>query len=305
MKIYDMLIVGGGPGGYTAALYAARAGLQVAVVEKLSAGGQMALTDKIDNYPGFPDGVEGFQLAEDMERQALKFGAESILAEVTEVELEGPIKKLHTTDGLLQARTVAIATGADPKHLGIPGEESYSGRGVHYCASCDGFRYKGKVAMVVGGGNSAVEDALILSRVAEKVILVHRRDTLRAEKIGFEALKSAGNVEFLWNSSPVRLNGEKRLESVVIRDVVSGEEREIPSDGFFVSIGRKPATALLEGKLPLDQGGYIPAGENTETEIPGVYAVGDVRTKPLRQIVTAISDGAMAAFQAQEYLAKQ
>lgn len=304
MKIYDILIVGGGPGGYTAALYAARAGLKVAVVEKLSAGGQMALTEKIDNYPGFPDGVDGFQLAEDMERQALKYGADSILAEVTKVELEGQIKKLHTSDGILESRTVAIATGADPKRLGIPGEEAFSGRGVHYCASCDGMRYKGKIALVVGGGNSAVEDALILSRVAEKVILVHRRDTLRAEKIGYEALKKADNVEFLWNSSPVRIHGDRKLEGVVIRDVNSGEEKEIPCDGLFVSIGRKPATALLEGKLPLAEGGYIPAGESTETAIPGVYAVGDVRTKPLRQIVTAVADGAMAAFMAQEYLAK-
>ena len=305
MKIYDLLIIGGGPGGYTAALYAARAGLRVAVVEKLSAGGQMALTEKIENYPGFPDGVDGFLLAEDMQRQAQQYGAESILAEVTAVELEGKIKGLHTSEGLLQARAVAIATGADPKKLGIPGEEALGGRGVHYCASCDGMRYKGKTVVVVGGGNSAVEDALILSRVAEKVVIVHRRDALRAEKVGFEALQRIANVEFVWNSAPVRLLGETKLSGVVIRDVRSGEERELACDGLFVSIGRQPATALVKGQLELAEGDYIPAGESTQTAIPGVFAVGDVRTKPLRQIVTAVADGAMAAHMAQEYLAKQ
>ena len=303
MKIYDLLIIGGGPGGYTAALYAARAGLDTLVVEKLSAGGQMALTERIDNYPGFPDGVDGFMLAEDMQRQAQQYGAQTLLAEVTVAELEGEVKTVHTSEGSLQARTVAIATGADPKRLGIPGEEALSGRGVHYCAACDGMRYKGKTAVVVGGGNSAVEDALILSRVAEKVMIVHRRDALRAEKVGFEALQKASNVEFVWNSAPVRLVGDKKLSGVIVRDVHSGEERELACDGVFVSIGRKPATGLVEGQIPLAEGGYIPAGESTETAVPGVFAVGDVRTKPLRQIVTAVADGAMAAHMAQEYLA--
>ena len=303
-RIYDMVIIGGGPGGYTAALYAARAGLKVIVLEKLSAGGQMALSHQIDNYPGFPEGIDGFSLAEKMQEQAERFGAESELAEVYSLKLEGNLKEIETDEGTFYGRTVVIATGASPRSLGIPGEQELVGRGVNYCAACDGMFYKGKTVVIVGGGNTAAADALMLSRVARKVILIHRRDTLRATKVYHEPLMKAENVEFRWNSAVSELLRENRLTGVRVRNLISGEEEDIPCDGLFVSIGRKPATGLVEGLLELDSAGYIIAGESTETSLPGVYAVGDVRTKALRQVVTAVADGAMAVHHAEEYLAE-
>ena len=302
-KIYDMIVVGGGPGGYTAALYAARAGRSVGIVEKLSAGGQMALTAHIDNYPGFPDGVDGFDLGQNMRAGAERFGAETVLAEVKTMDLRAEPKRLQTSEGEFLARTVVIATGANPRKLGVAGEQELTNRGVSYCAHCDGMFYRGKTVVVVGGGNSAVADAMILSRIAKKVYLVHRRDTLRATKVYHEQLESAENVEFVWNSEVVQLEHGEKLNGVLVRDVKSGEERALACDGMFVSIGRKPASALVNGQLALDAGGYIIAGEDTKTEIPGVFAVGDVRSKALRQVVTAVADGAAAVHAAEEYLA--
>lgn len=303
--IYDMIVIGGGPGGYTAALYAARAGLSVLVLEKLSAGGQMALTNQIDNYPGFEEGIDGFTLGEKMQLQAERFGAVTELAEVTALRLEGPVKEVETTEGCFQSRTVVLATGANPRLLGLPGERELTGRGVNYCAACDGMFYKGKTVVVVGGGNTAAADALTLSRIAKKVIVVHRRDTLRATKVYHASLLNAPNIEFRWNSAITELLQNGKFSGVKIRNLLTGEDAEIPCDGLFVSIGRAPATKLVEGLLELDAGGYIVAGESTETSVPGVYAVGDIRTKALRQIVTAVADGAMAIHSAEEYLAKQ
>ena len=303
-KLYDMLIVGGGPGGYTAAMYAARVGLNVAVLEKLSAGGQMALTSQVDNYPGFEDGVDGYDLAEKMERQAQRFGADTVYAEVTAMELQGPVKLLQTSEGFFRGKTVVIATGANSKKLGIKKEESLSGKGVHYCAACDGMRYRGKTVAVVGGGNTAAADALALSRVAEKVFVIHRRDALRATKIYHEPLMQADNVEFLWNSALSELIGEEKLSAIQVKNLETQEVREIPCDGLFVSIGRAPATDLVAAQLTLDENGYILAGEDTVTSLGGVYAVGDVRQKLLRQIVTAVADGATAAHSAERYLAE-
>ena len=302
--IYDMLVVGGGPAGYTAALYAARSGLSVLVLEKLSAGGQMALTEQIDNYPGFEDGIDGFTLGEKMQQSAERFGAVTELAEVYRVRLSGKIKTLETSEGVFQSRTVVVATGASPRSLGVPGEEALVGKGVHYCAACDGAPYRGKTVAVVGGGNSAAADDLLLSRVAKKVILVHRRDALRATKIYHEPLAQAENVEFRWNSVVSALLSGDRLTGVRLRDTVTGEESVVDCDGVFVSVGRQPATALAAGQLSLDKGGYIVAGETTETSVPGVYAVGDVRTKPLRQVVTAVADGAVAVHMAEKYIAE-
>ena len=302
-KIYDMLIVGGGPGGYTAALYAARAGLSVVVLEKLSAGGQMALTAQIDNYPGFEEGVDGFTLGEKMQQQAERFGAVTELAEVTALHLDGEVKTAETTEGTFQARTVVISTGAGPKLLGLPGEWELTGRGVNYCAACDGMFYKGKTVVVVGGGNTAAADALVLSRIAKKVIVVHRRDTLRATKIYHEPLRSAPNVEFRWNSTVTELLADGKLKGIQIKDLITGEKSFIDCDGLFVSIGRTPATKLVQGQLVLDDAGYVIADESTRASMPGVFAVGDVRTKELRQIVTAVADGAAAAHYAEEYLA--
>ena len=301
--VYDMIIVGGGPGGYTAALYAARAGLDTVVLEKLSAGGQMALTHQIDNYPGFEDGIDGFYLAEKMQKQAERFGAKSEYAEVIRMDLKASPKVVETSEGIFCGKTVVLATGANPRELGIDHETELVGRGIAYCAACDGMFYRGKTVVVVGGGNSAAADALLLSRIAKKVIIVHRRDNLRATKIYHEPLMNAENVEFRWNSTVSELRYGDRLTGVRLKDVHTGEETELVADGVFVSVGRKPATELLADQIELDKGGYIAAGETTETNIPGVYAVGDVRTKLLRQVVTAVADGAMAVHMAEEYIA--
>ena len=302
-RSFDMIVVGGGPGGCTAALYAARAGLSVLVLEKLSAGGQMALTEAIDNYPGYDEGIDGFTLAEKMQRQAERFGAKTEYAEVLSLDLAAEPKRLSTDAGDFFARTVVIATGADHRELGLAHEAELTGRGVAYCAACDGMRYKGKTVVVVGGGSSAAADALLLSRVAEKVILVHRRGKLRAEKIYNEPLMRAGNIEFRWNSVVAELLHGAKLTGVRLRDVATGAETDIDCDGLFISVGRKPSTGLVRGQLELDSGGYIAADETTKTSLPGVYAVGDVRAKPLRQVVTAVADGAVAVHMAEEFLA--
>jgi len=300
-RVYDMIIVGGGPAGYTAALYAARAGLSTLVLEKLSAGGQMALTEQLDNYPGFEDGVDGFTLGEKMRLQAERFGAETRYAEVTALDLSS--KTVHSSEGTFRAKTVVLATGANPKPLGVEGEQALVGRGVAYCASCDGMFYRGKTVAVVGGGNSAAADAMLLSRLAKKVILIHRRDTLRATKIYHEPLRQLENLEFRWNSTVTQLLHDGKLTGLRLQNVVTGEETELGCDGVFVSIGRAPATQLVAGQLALDESGYVIAGEDTKTSLPGVFAVGDVRTKALRQVVTAVADGAMAVHAAEEYLA--
>ena len=304
-KIYDMIIIGGGPGGYTAALYAARAGLDVVVVEKLSAGGQMALTHQIDNYPGFEEGIDGFSLAQKMMQGAQRFGAKTIWAEVQMVDLQQNPKVVVTTEGAIHGRTVVLATGAGPRELGVPMEKELTGRGVSYCATCDGMFYRGKTVVVVGGGNSAAAEAATLSRIAQKVILVHRRDRLRATKIYHEPLMQAKNLEFRWDSQVMELLHDGRLTGVKIRNLRTGAEEVLPCDGLFVSIGRIPATDLVAGQLALDEQGYVDANENCETNIPGVYAVGDVRAKAVRQIVTAVADGAVAVHHAESYLSQK
>lgn len=301
-KIFDTVIIGGGPGGYTAALYAARAGLDTVVLEKMSPGGQMALTDTIDNYPGFEEGVDGFTLGMKMQQSAGRFGAKTEYAEVLSAELTQDVKTVITGSGEFKAKTVIIASGANPRELGLPNEKQLVGKGVHYCAHCDGRFYKGKTVVVVGGGNTAVSDALYLSRIAEKVILVHRRDTLRATKIYREPLLKTENVTFCRDSTVSEILADESVSAVKLKNVKTGEETVVPCDAVFVSVGRKPATGFLADKLTLDENGYIPADETTRTEIPGVFAAGDVRTKALRQVVTAVSDGANAAYFAEEYL---
>ncbi len=300
--IYDMIVIGGGPGGYTAALYGTRAGLDTLVVEKLSPGGQMTQTAQIDNYPGFHLGVDGFELGSNMKAQAERFGAKTQFAEVLAVELAGDVKRITTSDGLLLSRTVVIATGAGHKHLGLDREEELIGRGVGYCAACDGMFYRGKTVAVVGGGNSAAADALLLSRICKKVILIHRRDTLRATKIYHDQLEKAENVELRWNSTVHRLLGDSRISGLELRDVNTGELSRLEVDGLFISVGQTPATELFRGQLELDAGGYILADESTKTGIDGVFAVGDVRTKAVRQVITAAADGAVAAHYAEQAL---
>ncbi|MCI7595862.1 MAG: thioredoxin-disulfide reductase [Lachnospiraceae bacterium] len=302
---YDVVIIGGGPGGYTAALYCARAGLDTVVLEKLSAGGQMALTMQIDNYPGFEEGVDGFTLAQKMQQQAERFGAKTELAEVIAVKLEGAIKEIETDSGMIKSRVVIISTGANPRKMGIEKEDVMVGRGVGYCAHCDGMMYRGKTVAVVGGGNTAAADAMLLSRICETVHLIHRRDTLRATKIYHEPLLETKNIVFHWNSKVVDLTDNGKVNGVVLENVKTGERETIPVEGVFVSIGRQPATELFKGQIELDEAGYIVADETTRTNIPGVFAVGDVRKKALRQVVTAVADGATASHYADEYLAEQ
>lgn len=302
--VYDMLIIGGGPAGYTAGLYAGRAGLDAVVLEQMSVGGQMVLTDTIDNYPGFPEGVDGITLGMQMQAGAQRFGVPTVYAEVTGVSFSENIKQVQTTNGTYMAYTVILSMGANPRVLGIPGEEEWVGRGVHYCAHCDGRFYKDKTVAVIGGGNSAVSDALYLSRMAKQVYLVHRRDTLRATKIYHKPLQQAENITFCWNSTVVSLHTDDRVRGVVLQDTKTGEQREIACDGVFVSIGRQPATSFLKDAVALNKNGYIIADESTRTNIPGVFAAGDVRTKALRQVVTAAADGAVAVHYAEEYLAQ-
>lgn len=303
-RIYDMIIIGGGPAGYTAALYAARAGLDTLVLERMSVGGQMTLTGDIDNYPGFPEGIDGFTLGMNMQVSAEKFGAATYYGEVLETNFSSKIKEIITDSGKLLSKTVVIATGADPRRLGIAREDELTGMGVHYCAHCDGRFYKDKTVAVIGGGNSAVSDALYLSRLCKKVYLVHRRDTLKATKIYHEPLMKAANVEFIWNSTADEFVFDNGFKGIEIKNLKTEEIKNIAVDGVFISIGRKPATEFLKGQLPLDESGYIIADETTKTDIDGVYAVGDVRTKPFRQVVTAVGDGATAVHFAEEYLAK-
>lgn len=306
--VYDVVIIGGGPGGYTAALYAARAGLDTLVLEKLSAGGQMALTTQIDNYPGFDETVDGFTLGEKMQKAAERFGAKTVIAEVDGVHLQGSEKAIHTNEGIFSAKTVILAMGANPKKLGLPDEKRWTGKGLHYCAACDGMFYKGKTVVVVGGGNSAAADALLLSRICKKVIVVHRREQLRATKVYHQPLMQAKNVEFQWNQTVkavVSQDESGKMTGVRLEDVQTGEEKEVACDAVFVSVGRAPATQMLETQVVLDENGYIIADESTKTNLPGVFAVGDIRTKALRQIVTAAADGANAAYAVEEYLANK
>lgn len=297
-----MLILGGGPAGYTAALYAARAGFNILLIERMSVGGQMTLTDVIDNYPGFENGIDGFELGMKMQQTAERFGAKTEYAEVSDIDFSGSVKKVVAGGKEFLAKTVVIATGANPRELEIKNEKELIGRGVHYCAHCDGRFYKDKTVAVVGGGNSAAADALYLSRLAKKVYLIHRRDQLRATKIYHDPLFKTDNIEFVWNNSVVDFIADQRVTGIKTKNLLTDETTEIACDGVFVSIGRKPATDFLKSHVSLDKNGYVIADETTKTNVDGVFAVGDVRTKALRQVITAAADGAVAVHYAEEYL---
>jgi thioredoxin reductase (NADPH) len=279
--------------------------MKTLLLEKMFAGGQMTQTAQIDNYPGIPQGIDGVTLGMQMQEGAQRFGAETVYAEVTAVALKDTIKKVSAGTETYQAPAVIIATGADHAHLGLNREAEMVGRGVAYCAACDGMLYKGKTVAVVGGGNSAAADVSLLSKLAKKVYLIHRRDTLRASKVYHAALENMENVEILWNSRVTELLGEDKLTGVQITDVVTGEIKAVELDGLFISIGRNPETGLFKDQLLLDEKGYVLADETTQTSLPGVFAVGDVRTKPVRQIVTACGDGAVAAQMAEQMLIRE
>lgn len=312
MKTCDIAIIGGGPAGYTAALYSGRAGYTAVVIEKMAPGGQMAITSNVENYPGFGP-VSGFELAEKMMADAERFGAESMFGEVTGVRLDGEKKRIAVDgadidsddDNVLEARAVVIATGASPRKLGIPGEAEYEGRGVSYCATCDGMFFKGKTVVVAGGGDTAFEDALYLSNICEKVYLVHRRDAFRAAASSVKRAEAKENIEFVLNALVDEIKGEGgRVSALSYTDKVSGEKHELPCSAVFTAVGRTPDTSLFEGQVELDKSGYILADETCRTSVEGIYAAGDVRTKPLRQIVTACADGATAIHFAEEWLNK-
>lgn len=302
--VLDIAVIGAGPAGLTAGLYAARAGMDVAVFERAAPGGQLAQTDQLENYPGFPEGTEGFALAFSMKQQADRFGVRSVGEEVTALDLASDPKVLTTPFGAYEARAVIVATGARPRKLGIPEEEALAGRGVSYCATCDGNFFRGKTVAVVGGGNTAAADALYLARICEKVYLVHRRDRLRATAVYHQRLADLPNVEFVWNSTVTALSANEAgaLAAATVRDKVTGQERELAIAGLFVAVGTLPNTEFLQGALATDEAGYIVTDENGATSVDGVWAAGDVRKKALRQVVTAVSDGAVCAEQAAEHL---
>ena len=300
-KIYDVIVVGAGPAGLTAALYCGRAGFDTLVLEKLSPGGQMATTNEIENYPGFPGVTDGFTLAMNMSTQAQNFGVKQDYAEVTALSVEGELKLLATKKGTLKAKSVILAPGAAPRLLGLPNENALRGKGVSYCATCDGAFYRKKTVAVIGGGDTAAADAVFLSSLCEKVYLVHRRDQLRASK-SYTAKLDKPNIEFVWNSVVEEILENGRVCGIRVRNVKTNEERQIDLQGVFVAVGNVPATDFVRGVVDLDESGYFTAGEDTKTNIPGVFVAGDCRRKPLRQIVTAASDGAVAAYAAEEYL---
>ena len=307
----DVAVVGSGPAGMTAALYAARAGLSVAVFERMGPGGQMAQTERLDNYPGFAEGVDAFELSFAMASQAERFGAERVSDEVVDLNVYA-VKKLLTCASGAQysARAVIVATGAEPRELGVSGEAELRGRGVSYCATCDGGFFRGKVAVVVGGGNTAVGDALYLSRICEKVYVVHRRDSFRADALYLNALSELPNVELVLNSTVEAIrsttDGEvpmPHVESILVRDRNTGDERVVNTDAVFIAVGTTPRSNVLKAAgVALNEAGYAIAGESGATNVPGVFVAGDVREKPLRQVITAASDGANAATAAFEYL---
>ncbi|RKY75683.1 thioredoxin-disulfide reductase [candidate division KSB1 bacterium] len=298
MTDYDLLILGGGPAGLTAGIYAGRALLKVAMLEKLVPGGQVAQTDWIENYPGFEDGVAGFDLVQKMDKQARRFGLEVMSAEVTDVDFSGAVKKVITGTKEYTAKAVIVTTGTDPKLLGIPGEKEFKGKGVSYCGTCDAPFFKDRDVIVVGGGSTSVQEALYLTKFAKSVKLISRRETmkeLKAERILIDRALKEPKLEFVMHHRLTSINGNNKIESVTLEYIKTGEKREQKIDGVFIFIGYDPNTGFLKGKIDLDDWGYIKTDENMETSAKGVYAAGDVRAKNVKQITTAVGEGTVAA----------
>jgi thioredoxin reductase (NADPH) len=303
-EMYDVVIVGAGPAGLTAAIYASRGRLKTAVLERNMAGGQIALTDLVENYPGFPEGISGFDLSQKMKEQAEKFGAEMR-------EIEGVAELRSDPEGCyvvatdreqIRTRSVILAPGVEPRRSGIPGEAEFIGRGVSWCATCDGALYRGKTVAVIGGGNSAVEEGMFLTKFAEKVYVVHRRDELRAAPIAQERAFANPKFEFVWDSLPKQIDGAEMVEALEVENVKTGEARSLPVNGVFMYIGQIPNTAWLKDTVELDEWGYIVTDELLRTELQGVFACGDARANPLKQIAMAVGEGALAAVQTERYL---
>lgn len=304
-RIIDIAVIGAGPAGLAAALYAARGGAYCVVFEELSPGGAAALTDKIDNYPGFPDGIEGYMLGLNLEKQALRFGAVVVNCSIAELQLEGEYKTIVTDKERYIAKTIIIATGSKPKKLGLPNESELIGKGVSYCATCDGAFFKGMDVAVIGGGDTALADALYLSGFAAKVYIVHRRDEFRAAKTLVDNAKNIGNIEFILDSVCEEIHAEATVNALTLLNKKTNTKSKINVNGIFIAVGIIPSSQLAAGKLSLDAGSCIIADEHMRTSQEGVYAAGDVRNTVLRQVVTAVSDGAIAATDAIEYISNK
>ncbi len=299
---FDAVIIGGGPAGLTAGIYCARSGMKTLLVERAILGGQVSLCSTIENYPGFPSGISGVELSARFEDQAKKFGVETVWGEVQKISIEGSLKKVELMDNSFSAKTMIIAIGTEPRKLGIPGENEFRGKGVSYCATCDGAFYKEKEIVVIGGGNSAISEAIFLTRFASKVSVVHRRDRLRADQILADRAVSDPKIELVWDSIPLSVNGSAKVESVTVKNVKDGATKDIPCDGVFIYIGEDPNTGLFQGKLNMSHAGFIIVDSKMRTSVEGVFAAGDVCQKDFRQIATAVGDGAIAADSARKYL---
>jgi thioredoxin reductase (NADPH) len=299
---YDLVIIGGGAAGLTAGIYASRARLNTVLLEKSAPGGQILLTDWIENYPGFPEGLAGHALVQQMTEQAKKFGLKIASGEVQSIDYSETVKKIQLEDKTISTYAVIIASGASFKKLGIPGEERFYGKGISSCATCDAPFYKDRVVVAVGGGDTAVQESLYLTKFAKKVYLVHRRDKLRATKILQERALCNDKIEFLWDHIPTKVDGFFNVEKVALKNVKTGEESTLPADGCFIWIGITPNTNFLNNGIRVDGTGFLMTDENMETSVPGIFAAGDVRHTPLRQVATAVGDAAVAAISAERYI---
>ncbi len=306
MKSYDVIIVGGGPAGLSAAIYGARGNLSTAVFEKSLIGGQINVTYEVENYPGIPEVLSGFELSDRIKQQADKFGPEFVDEEIIKIDFESKdgFKKVYTEDDEYLARTIIIATGAQPRYLNCPGEKEFTGKGVSYCATCDGALYRDKIVAVIGGGDSAVEEGMFLTKFAKKVYVIHRRDELRAVKSIQERGFKNNKIEFILDTTVEEIQGDNFVNNLVLKNKIDGKISNLAVDGIFIYVGILPNNQLLKENINLDQSGFVITNEIMETNIKGVYAVGDLRNTPLRQVITACSDGAIAAFYAEKYISE-
>jgi len=301
---HDVIIIGGGPGGLTAGLYASRGGLDTALIERGLVGGQISTAERVDNYPGFPDGIGGYELTEQIHKQATKYGLKTIIAEVTGVKPEGKHFTVKTSQGDRSARALIIATGSERQKLGVPGEQQFSGKGVAYCATCDAAFFRNVPVAVVGGGNAAITEAMHLIKFASKVTIIHRRDKLRASAVLQEKAFAEPKIDFLWDSVIEEILGEAKVNAIRVRNVKTDAESTMAISGVFVAVGLKPNADFVSGIVEIDQGGYIVADNTMATSAPGIFAIGDVRQGSARQAITAAGDGATAAFYAEKYLSE-
>ena len=301
-EIYEVIIIGGGPGGLTAGLYTSRARLSTLLIESALFGGQMTTTELIENYPGFPQGVTGDELSRRMEEQAKRFGMETVPQEAVKVSLEGDIKVVQTYESTYRCEALIISTGTEYRKLGVPGEKEFAGKGVSYCATCDGAFFRDSQIVVVGGGDSALTEALFLTKFVKELTIVHRREALRGTKIYQERALANPKIKFLWNSIVQEIKGDSMVRSIIVKNVKTGEIKEFETEGAFLFVGLVPRTQFLKGIVQMDEGGYILTNEHCETSARGIFAVGDCRKKLLRQIATAVGDGATAAFAAEKFL---